>query len=170
MLKEILQGRFMKHPLHPIFVHVPIGLWMASLIFDIVNLIGGHPNFAVASYYCIALGILGVLLAAPTGLAEYIEIPSNTRPKRIAIWHLVLNISITAFYITNFFIRRSLEDGPPRLVTIPTFLMSSISIVLLGISGYLGGLLVYEFGIGFRPESRNEEKPDETQEESRRAA
>lgn len=153
----------MKHPLHPMLVHLPIGLWLASLIFDIVYMNTQVSNFALASYYCIAAGIIGALLAAPAGFAELLSIPDSTRPRRIALLHMTLNLVVVGLYVVNFFARRNLGDGgAPMVVPTALFLLSLASTVMLGISGYLGGMLVYQYGIGFRPEERDvhEKKPD----------
>jgi len=32
-VKELLQGRWMNHPLHPALAHIPTGLWPAALVF-----------------------------------------------------------------------------------------------------------------------------------------
>lgn len=151
----------MRHPLHPMLVHLPIGLWLASLIFDIVYLLGGNASFAIASFYCIAIGIVGALLAAPAGFAEYLEIPAHTRPKRLATTHMVLNLGIVALYAVNFFIRQGQSATPPTQVTTGAFILSLVSMALLSVSGYFGGLLVFEFGIGFRPENRDRKHEDE---------
>ena len=148
----------MKHPLHPLLVHLPVGLWVGSIVSDIVFMANGNPNYAIVSYYCIAIGIFGAVLAAIPGLAEYFAIPNDTQSKRIATTHMSLNIFITLLYVLNFFSRRSLESGAPSLVTGGEFILSIFSIILLGISGYLGGLLVYNYGVGFKPQLRDREK------------
>lgn len=151
MLKDLLQGRFINHPLHPLFVHLPIGLWVGSVIFDIVFMAGHSPMLAAASFFCIMIGILGAIIALPTGLAEYFSISSNSVPKRLATTHMLLNIGIIAVYSINLLSRYKMLDGVPSVVTGGQFLLSLFSIMLLGVSGYLGGLLVFEYGIGFRP-------------------
>ncbi|HLD99755.1 MAG TPA: DUF2231 domain-containing protein [Bdellovibrionota bacterium] len=164
MFKYLLQGRFMRHPLHPLLVHLPVGLWIGSLIFDIIFLASGNANLAIASYYSMLIGIIAVALAAPTGLADYVTIPANTRPKRLATTHMIMNVGITVLYLINLIVRRSAEGGVPTFVTTGQFIFSIICVVLLGISGYLGGLLVYNYGVGYR-------KPSETDfGEGRRAA
>lgn len=154
-LRSFLQGRFMKHPLHPILVHLPVGLWTASLISDIAFLASGNSNFAVVSYYTILFGIVGAVLAVITGVAEYVAIPNDTKAKRIAATHMTLNIFVTLLYGVNFLARRSLEGGVPSLVTGGEFILSIFSVIVLGISGFLGGLLVYNYGIGFKPQLRD---------------
>lgn len=153
-ITEILQGRFMKHPLHPMFVHLPVGLWFAALISDIIFMVNGAPPFAASSYYCILLGLIGAALAIPTGLAEYVSIPRKTSPKRIAATHMALNVAITVLFLFSLISRHRLEDGIPTVITRGQFFVTIFANLLLAISGYLGGLLVYDHGIGFKPQLR----------------
>lgn len=143
----------MNHPLHPLLVHLPVGLWVASVIFDLVYLMNGTPEFATASYYCIGAGIVGALLAAPAGFAEYVDIPKESHPRQIARTHMVLNLVVVGLFVIDFLIRRGATDGgAPRSVTAGPFVLSVLAVALLSISGYLGGLMTFEFGIGHRPE------------------
>ena len=117
MLKEFLQGRALNHPLHPLLVHLPVGLWVANLIFDIMYMSTGNPGYAVTAFYCLTLGIIGAVFAAITGIADYLEIESGTLPKRIATYHLLLNVFVVCLYVVNFFLRHFSLGGVHTRVT-----------------------------------------------------
>src|SRR5439155_1300719 len=54
-----------RHPIHPMLVAIPIGLWIFSLICDLVYRFGGgNPNWQVVAWYTLVGGILGALVAA----------------------------------------------------------------------------------------------------------
>lgn len=161
MVKEFLQGRFMKHPLHPMLVHIPVGLWVIGFISDIVFFASGNSNFSLFSYYCILFGLIGAALAIPSGLAEYVSIPKETHPKRIATTHMLLNVVVSILFLINFLSRNGMEEGAPSLVTRGQFILNIFSIILLSISGYLGGLLVYDHGIGFKTHLRGRERGED---------
>jgi len=56
------------HPYHPVLVTVPIGAWVASMVFDIASQLVGNPAFlAQGSVWLIATGVIGALAAATTG-------------------------------------------------------------------------------------------------------
>jgi uncharacterized membrane protein len=159
MLKDLLQGRFMNHPLHPLLVHLPIGLWVGSVIFDIAFMANHNATVAGASFFCILIGLVGAIIALPAGLADYFGIPSNSVPKRLATAHMLMNLAIIGVYTINLISRYKMLDAVPTAVTGGQLFLSMLSIVLLGVSGYLGGLLVFEYGIGFRP--AESPKPDD---------
>lgn len=150
-IKDFLQGRFIHHPLHPMLVHFPVGLWVGSLIFDILYFANRSAIFAGAAYYCILFGLIGAVIAVIPGLAEYVDIPSQTRAKHLATQHMIINFSVAVLFLLNFLSRMPPDRGAPQTVEIGPFVLSIVCVVLLGVSGFLGGLLVYERGIGQRP-------------------
>jgi hypothetical protein len=36
-LLDFLKGKWLRHPLHPILVHVPMAIWPSALIFDLLD-------------------------------------------------------------------------------------------------------------------------------------
>jgi hypothetical protein len=71
-LLNILKGKWLGHPLHPILVHVPMAMWPGALIFDLLSKwqIGGNAMVRL-SFYAIAFGLIASLLAAPAGLVDW---------------------------------------------------------------------------------------------------
>ena len=80
----VLAGSY-GHPLHPILVTVPIGAWVASLVFDIASH-AVHPAafLAQGSLWLIAVGAIGAVLAACAGALDLFTIPQQTRARRTA--------------------------------------------------------------------------------------
>ena len=60
------------HPVHPMLIPLPIGLWIFSLVSDIIYLAGGNPAWATASWYTMAGGIIGAIVAAVPGFLDYL--------------------------------------------------------------------------------------------------
>lgn len=150
----------MNHPMHPMMVHLPIGLWIVSFIFDICFLTSANGVFAQASWYCMLIGLISAGISAVTGLAEYVDIPRNSLPRRVATSHMVINLIVTAMFLVDLLIRYGMASAVPTLVTRGQFFLSLASVFLLSISGYLGGLLVYNYGIGYKPQLRDKPRDD----------
>jgi uncharacterized membrane protein len=122
---------------------------------DLIYFITKNARFAQSSFDCMAFGLGSALLAIPTGLAEYQDIPLNTLPRRTATLHFSLNLFIFLLYGINLISRGIVPTGSPDPVISPTqLILSIISIILLGVSGYLGGKLVYSYGIGYQNHAR----------------
>jgi uncharacterized membrane protein len=132
------------HPIHPMLVTIPIGLWLFSLVCDFVALRSGAPaSWATASFYAMVGGILGALAAAIPGLVDLLSI-RDTPLRPTALKHMGLNLTIVVLYIINAFLRHGTTDvaaaGTPLVLSI-------VAIALLLVSGWLGGKMVYEGGV-----------------------
>src|SRR6266566_8239823 len=75
------------HPLHPMLIVFPLGLLATAVAFDIAALVSSDNGWFNISFWIMAAGILGGLLAALPGLIDWVAIPSNTRAKTIGLWH-----------------------------------------------------------------------------------
>jgi uncharacterized membrane protein len=128
-----------RHPIHPMLVPLPIGLWLFSLFCDLVHRFGASsPNWEVVAWYTMVGGIVGALLAAVPGLIDLLSLPSSV--KRVGVTHMALNLTVVGLYIINAWLRRGgASDG--------AIWLSVLAIVLLGVSGWLGGKMVYEHGV-----------------------
>jgi uncharacterized membrane protein len=130
-----------RHPIHPMLVPIPIGLWIFSLVCDLVyvseKFAGVWPTVAL---YTMIGGIVGALLAAVPGLIDLLSLPAE--PRRIAILHMVINLTVVVLYVVNVWLRLS----APEDLKGPIWL-SVVAIGLLMISGWLGGKMVYEYGV-----------------------
>ena len=132
------------HPIHPMLLVFPIGLWIFSLVCDIVYHAGSYsPVWKVLAFYSMAGGIIGALLAAIPGFIDYLSLPSG-RIKNIATTHMVLNLIVTALFIFNLGVRYNALPSSDVLGVV----LSVIGIAVLAVSGWLGGSLVYEHRVG----------------------
>jgi uncharacterized membrane protein len=141
------------HPYHPMLVTVPIGMWVASLVFDIASHLVGKPGFLTqGSEWLIAAGILGALAAGLVGFVDMAAIPMGTRASRTANAHMWINLALTFAYAGNFAWRyRTYSQGAP--VDVRMLALSAVCVATLTVSGYLGGKLAYSFGVRVADES-----------------
>ena len=63
--------KILGHPVHPMLIVFPVGLFTTAVIFDILYLVNDNPFFPTASFYMIAAGVIGGLLAAIFGLIDW---------------------------------------------------------------------------------------------------
>jgi uncharacterized membrane protein len=129
------------HPIHPMLVPIPIGLWIFSLVCDLIHA-GGSNNAAwtTVALYTMGGGIVGALAAAIFGFVDMLSLPPG--PKKTALTHMAINLVIVVLYVINLWLRLRTPESPGNLVW-----LSVISIGLLVISGWLGGKMVYVHGI-----------------------
>ena len=129
------------HPIHPMLVALPIGLWIFSLVCDLVFALGAtSENWRLVALYTLAGGIVGALLAAVPGFIDMLSLPWPV--KRTALIHMTINLTVVALYVVNLWLRL---DGAQHSTVL---WLSIVGIGLLVISGWLGGKMVYEEGVG----------------------
>jgi len=147
MFIEILQGKWLKHPLHPIFAHVPVGLWPAALVFDLISQgDGGRNVFVRLSFFCIVLGLITSALAVPTGIVDWLEIKREKPAWKLGLYHMGINVIVIVVCAANIGLRVSTFRQAPNVAAAPLTL-SALAVVLLAISTYLGGRMIYDQGI-----------------------
>ncbi|MBD2013369.1 DUF2231 domain-containing protein [Microcoleus sp. FACHB-53] len=131
------------HPLHPAIITLPIGLLVSAPVTDIAYWFLGDVFWARASFWLIVAGLVTGLVAAITGLLDFIRI-GRVR-KHTAGWaHMYANV--TALVVTA--INLGLRVGDPVENLLFTGLVLSVIVAtLLGISGWYGGELVYRHKI-----------------------
>ena len=139
------KAKLFGHPVHPMLVVLPLGLFVMAVVSDISYMSTQNSAFAIVSYWDIAGGIVGGLLAAVFGLVDFLAIPSGTRAKAIGMYHGLVNVIVIALFGVSWLMRASVDDHLPSL-------MASVLIfagLLLGaVSGWLGGELVDRLGVG----------------------
>ncbi len=142
--RSILAGPY-GHPFHPVLIPIPIGAWIASVVFDVASLLGDRPEvFAEGANWLIAIGILGALAAAVFGVLDLSAIPRGTKAFATGLVHMTLNLVVVALYAVNFALRRSQGYDD---VSGTALVLSLIALALLGASGWLGGMLAYHYGV-----------------------
>jgi uncharacterized membrane protein len=141
--RSILAGPY-GHPFHPLLVTIPIGTWVASLVFDIAGAVTDEWDvFATAAQWLIAIGIIGAILAAIVGLLDFSKLTPQTKARRTATIHMVINLVVVVLFAISWLLRSS-EPGEPSTGGI---VLSVIALLALGVSGFLGGELAYRHGI-----------------------
>jgi uncharacterized membrane protein len=145
-VSAVLAGPY-GHPYHPILVTVPIGAWVASLVFDIASRFTDQSGaLALGSIWLIGIGVIGAVAAAMVGFLDLVGIPSGTVAFRTGLLHMTLNLAVTGAYAGNFLWRQESYGALDPVATGPLAL-SVVSIAALTVSGYLGGKLAYRYGI-----------------------
>src|SRR5437868_13736095 len=136
---------FKGHPLHPILVALPIGLWIFSIVSDLIFKFGyAGAVWNDVTVYTLAGGIVGALIAALPGLVDLISI-ENPKSKSLGIWHMIINLLAVGLYCVNFWLRmhRTAGDNLPVILSV-------IGVLFITISGWLGGELVYVRGVAVK--------------------
>ncbi len=103
---DLLKGKWLGHPLHPLLTDIPIGFWTSGMMLDFLS----PKQSRKAATRLIGLGTISAIPAALAGLtdASAIEDPAE---RRVAAAHAVGNITATLMFAPV--VARSAQ-GPSR--------------------------------------------------------
>jgi uncharacterized membrane protein len=147
------RARISDHPVHPMLVVFPLGLWVAALVFDLVEAATGNPMWGTLAFWNIVGGIIGALAAAGPGLADYLSL--DGRAGRLGTWHMVLNLAAVALFAVNAALRVRLPAGSRW-----PLLLSIVGVLGVLVAGWLGGEMVYAERVGVaEPAERGQDRP-----------
>jgi uncharacterized membrane protein len=139
------RAKFLGHPVHPMLIVFPLGLFITAVIFDALYIWRQQPVFSTAAYWNIAGGIVGGLLAAVFGLIDWLAIPGGTRAKRIGLLHGGSNVVVVLIFFVVWMNRgNDLGMAPTNNV----FALELVALLIGAFAGWLGGELVDRLGVG----------------------
>jgi len=144
------KAKALGHPIHQMLVPFPFGLLATAAIFDLIYLIWGNTTMITVSYWMIAAGIIGGVIAAPFGLIDYLAIRSGTRAKSVGLIHGLGNVLVLLLFAGSWWLRYS-SDLSQSGIHVPSeaaLVLSFAGFALAGVTGWLGGELVDRLGVG----------------------
>jgi uncharacterized membrane protein len=138
-IKNFLHGKWLGHPLHPALTDIPIGAWTAALALDAMEMTTGRKELAAGADAAIAVGLVGAVGAAITGMTDWSE--TGGRARKVGLTHGLLNLSAALLYGTSLAVR----DRKSRSARVG---LSMLAYAVASASAYLGGHLVFKEGVG----------------------
>jgi uncharacterized membrane protein len=144
------------HPTHPMLIPLPIGLWVFALVADAAYRLGEHSAaWLTVAFYCIVGGVVGALLAAHPGFVDLFSI-HEPATRNVGLTHMALNLLAVLVFAFNGYQRWRTPDHSGHAW------LTLVGIVIIGVSGWLGGDLVYKrhVGIDMHPEGRRQPGPE----------
>jgi uncharacterized membrane protein len=144
------------HPLHPMLIALPIGLFTWTLVVDIVFLIIEDTVWYEIARWSGLAAIVSALAAALPGIGDFLALPFAGKSRWIATIHMLLNLAVIGvFTVAAFFMfSEFLMIGEDVAVGFPLYLtvaLHAAGVAMLMVSSWLGGELVYHHHIGVVP-------------------
>ena len=131
-IRDLLNGRWLGHPLHAASTDLPIGLLLGSVILDLV----GQPT---AADIILVGAIVSMVLSALSGLADYSD-TSGTALTRATLHATLMTIALIVLVISAL-----VRAGDPADRTLPIAL-SILGFLVVTAGAFVGGDVVYVFG------------------------
>jgi len=158
--------KFLGHPVHPMLIVIPLGLFVTTMIVDTIYLFTRNPILPAVAFFNIAIGVVAGLVAAFFGMHDWMAIPLNTRARSIAGWHGLGNVAVVTMFGISWWLRSNVMNYMPTQLAL---ILSYGGFLLGGVTAWLGGELVYRLSVGV-DHGANLDAPSSLSEQPARAA
>ena len=134
--------------LHPLLVHFPIALLLSSVALSWAAHFWPGKGLNQAAWYTLLLGLAGTLLTLITGFLDAQRVPLDSPAMATLNIHRALGIATFVLFgalaLWSWRSKGALNGGKRTLYTV----LQTVGVALIVTVGFLGGELVYAFGIG----------------------
>lgn len=143
------------HPIHPILVSVPIGLFLWVLVADVVYLARDRePLWYDMSYWAAVAGTIGAVVAAVFGIGDYFAVARKSDARDIATAHGVMNIMLIVLFGGSVWL---MQDDASRAGRSSWVLgLHAVGVAIMAFTGWLGGELSFRKHIGMVPDDEEQ--------------
>jgi uncharacterized membrane protein len=140
------------HPVHPMLVGFPVAFYTAALVLYIVYYSKADPFYFKVAVLANAAGVVMAAVAAIPGFIDWLNIPSNTKPKKTGINHMICNVLALALFGVNLWMQCPKYNDPNPAIG-SAIVLSAAGFILTLAAGFLGWSLVQKHHVGIDPES-----------------
>jgi uncharacterized membrane protein len=146
--------RLLGHPIHPMLVHLPVAFWTVAAAAYVAAAVGMDAAAAIARFSNCA-GLIMAMLAMVAGLLELRLIDSRSEAMRIATWHMIVMATAWVCFLLALVLPISAGTAmDPSTAQLAGAASAGVGFLLMSAGGWLGGRLVYEFGIGAKSRAK----------------
>lgn len=138
-VKNLLNGTWLGHPLHPVLTDVPVGAWTTTLVLDTVAAMQDDDSMRSAADITLAVGLAAAAGAAVTGLTDWSDTYGDER--KVGLLHGLTMLASVLSYTASLTARLSGARGTGVA-------LANTGFALLSAGAYLGGDEVYDIGYG----------------------
>ncbi|HEY7600661.1 MAG TPA: Rieske (2Fe-2S) protein [Candidatus Limnocylindrales bacterium] len=132
-LKDFLNGKWLGHSVHAALTDAPIGLLLAGLVFDFLDM-------RAAADIGLGLGVAAMLVAALAGYADFTD--TDDRARWVATVHSALMVIAIVVLLVSVAMRLGAPVGD-RSVAIG---LALVGFLIVSASAWVGGEVVYALG------------------------
>lgn len=138
-LADLLHGKWLGHPLHPVLTDITLGAWVSGVVLDLVSLATGNRRMSEAADTLVELGTASALPTGLAGMADYSAIKQDAVEYGAA--HALLNGSALALFAFSIRARRQQKRDTGVALS-----LAGLGVSML--SAWLGGEMVFRLGVG----------------------
>ena len=128
------------HAQHPVIIHFPIALFIASVVFELLAIWRKQPVLASVAYYNLVGAALTLPLAIATGLGAWQWQLEGAALKGNMRLHMIcaLTSALLIFFLSWMRTRLRAKGISPRITY---FAVTGLALIMITLTGHIGGIL-----------------------------
>jgi uncharacterized membrane protein len=146
----VSSANLMGHPLHPILITLPIGLFVAVFLLDLIFWRTANEAFATAAVWLLGAGLIAAAAAAVAGLIDFLG-DRRIRDLSDAWHHAIGNVILVLVQLFSFYQRY--RYGTSAVVPLG-LVLSLVAVCIMLFTGWKGGELVFRHRVAVYDEPR----------------
>src|SRR5689334_1816089 len=147
--------RLWGHPIHPMLVHFPVAFWTEAAAAYVAGAAGMGEAASMIAKFSNAAGLIMAIFTMAAGLLELRTIDSRSEAMRVATWHMMVMATVWVCFLLSLVLPISTGTAmEPSTAHLVGAFSAGTGFLLMCVGGWLGGRLVYEFGIGVKNQTR----------------
>jgi uncharacterized membrane protein len=129
-----------RHAQHPVIVHFPIALFIASAVFEVVAIWRKLPVFSVVAYFNLLAAAVSLPFTIATGFGAWRWQLEGAPLKGNLQLHLVCALTSSALILILCWNRYRLRQKDER-PNLSYFVVMTLALIMITLTGHVGGIL-----------------------------
>ena len=134
--------RISGHPIQPVLMTFPVGLFVCAVVFDVGRLVGAPAIVGEVGYWTAVAGLVATALTMVAGMVDLWDVPAGPTRRDVITFNAV-NASMAGIFLVVCLMRAG--SGQP-LASVPMVVMEGLALAIGGLGIWLGAGLMRRFG------------------------
>ncbi|MGI5521076.1 DUF2231 domain-containing protein [Micromonospora sp. CA-259024] len=133
--------RVQGHPIQPMLVTFPLGLFVSAAVFDLTDVVGGPAFLGEVGYWTGVAALVAAALTTVAGMVDLWDVPSD-HTRRTAIAFNLVNAAMAGMFLLTSLIR---AQSPQRGASAAILITELVALAVGGVGVHLGARLMRQF-------------------------
>lgn len=136
--------RVQGHPIQPMLVTFPFGLFVCAVVFDLTDVLGGPAFLGLVGYWTAVAALFAAALTAVAGMVDLWDAPAD-RTRATAVTFNLLNAAMAGLFLVSCLVR---ADSPQRGASAMLLVVELVGLAAGTAGVRLGARLMRQFEVG----------------------
>ena len=134
-------------------VHFPVALWTMATAAYVAAAAGLGQDAVAVAKWSNGVALIIAILAMVAGALELRSIEGRGEAMQVATWHMMVMATVWVCFVMALVLPMATGVSTEYL-QLSAAAAAGVGFLLMAVGGWLGGRLVYEFGVGMKDRTK----------------